>query len=145
MNTRKVRTQAGIGKYRWDWTEFYYLVEVVAHSKNMQEILNLFIDLHTQKDMAEIIRRVAIASFLVEGKTYDEISELSGASRTTIARIANKLSRTKSVLSRNISKVGSLAKFKNKNKFGKVDERDSLTKMLDRAMYKRSLGLLGKR
>ena len=145
MNQREVITDAGIGKYHWDWEEFYYLVEVVAQSKNMQEILNLFIDLHTQKDMAEIIRRVAIASYLVEGRTYDEISELSGASRSTIARIANKLSRTKSVLSNNISKVGCLEKFKKKLKKGKVDERDSVSKMLDRAIDKRSLGLLGKR
>lgn len=144
MNRREVKTNAGIGKYRWDWVEFYYLIEVVAQSINMQEILNLFIDLHTQKDMAEIIRRVTIASYLVEGKTYDEISELSGASRSTIARIANKLARTKSALSRNINKVGSLEKFKKQQKEKVVDDRDSLTKMMDRAIYKRSLGLLGK-
>ncbi|MBI4175453.1 helix-turn-helix domain-containing protein [Candidatus Berkelbacteria bacterium] len=136
---RRVRTTAGKRAYRWDYQELRYLVYILAHAKNFQEILNLFIDLHTPKEMSEIIRRVLIASYLVDGKTYEDISQVTGASPTTIARIQQKFFREKGVLERFLQEGGSFVQFEEKS----IKRFDPVKRRFDILLQKASLGLLG--
>lgn len=130
---RKVRTSAGKNSYRWNWEEFKYLVAVLKQTNGFAEILNVFIDLHTQKEIAEIIRRVIIASYLAEGKTYDEISEATGCARNTIARINIKMMREKSILLSKIERVGSL------EKFIKTEEKAKSRSLIDNTLRKHDI------
>ncbi len=107
----KIKTSAGKNSYRWDYNELRYLVHVLEQTKDFAGILNLFIDLHTPKEISEIIRRVLIASMIINGDTYEEIFSATGASSTTIAKIGNKMARQKSVLQATINKAGGYDKF----------------------------------
>lgn len=135
MTKREIKTSAGRAKYRWEWQEFKYLVYVLTKSKDFKDILNLFIDLHTTKEITEIIRRVIIASYLIEGKTYEEIAQLCGASFNTISKISSKMLREKEVLSLKIKDAGTYEQFKKMT----IDERDWLSKFIDNTLNKRSL------
>ena len=132
---REIKTSAGISNYRWEWSEFKYLIYVLTKSKDFKDILNLFIDLHTTKEITEIIRRVIIASYITSGKTYDQIREETGASYNTITKISNKLNREKQVLSEKLAQAGSYEEFKKMT----IDERDWLSKFIDDSLNKRSL------
>lgn len=139
---RKIKTSAGINNYHWDYKEFCYLALLLSKTKNLKEIINVFIDLHTPKEISEIIRRLIIASMLNEDKTYTEISETLGATSITIAKISQKFHRPKSILAELLKRTGGFEKYLKDNI---TDERDWLTKMIDRKLYSRSLGLLGKK
>lgn len=115
------------------------MVYVLTKSKNFKDILNLFIDLHTTKEITEIIRRVIIASYLTQGKTYDEINQMTGASTNTISKIANKMLRGKQVLSEKLVQAGSYEEFKKMT----IDERDWLSKFIDNTLSKKSLIKVG--
>ncbi|PIP51554.1 hypothetical protein COZ61_00395 [Candidatus Berkelbacteria bacterium CG_4_8_14_3_um_filter_33_6] len=132
---RKVRSTAGIRKYHWDWEEFKYLVSVLRKANNFPDILNLFIDLHSPKEIAEIIRRVIIASYLIEELSYDKISELTGASRNTIAKINQKMWRKKAIIEQMINKAGTYNQFLAKSH----DERDTLSRIIDRTIARRDI------
>jgi len=132
---RKVRSTAGIRKYHWDWEEFKYLVSVLRKANNFPDILNLFIDLHSPKEIAEIIRRVIIASYLIEELSYDKISELTGASRNTIAKINQKMWRKKAIIEQMINKAGTYNQFLAKSH----DERETLSRIIDRTIARRDI------
>ena len=138
---KKIKTSAGKGNYKWDYQEFLYLVHILSQAKNFKEIMNVFIDLHTHKEISEIIRRLIIASMLYEGDPYDVIVEEVGAGSNTIAKINQKFYREKSVLG-DLLKMGGSYRSYIKNK---IDDRDWLQKMYDRAIDKRFLGLFGKK
>ncbi|MCX6810589.1 MAG: Trp family transcriptional regulator [Candidatus Berkelbacteria bacterium] len=108
---RKIRTTAGKNRYKWEWNEFKFLVYVLSEANNFEENLNLFIDLHTTKEITEIIRRSIISSYILSGKTYEEISDMTGASSNTISNIAGKLHRKKEVLSKILDKTGNYDEF----------------------------------
>lgn len=138
---REVKTTSGKNKYTWEWNEFKYLIYVLSKANDFGEILNIFIDVHTTKEIAEIIRRVIIASYIIDGLSYEEIVERTGASSATVSRISSKMLRSKQQLTKKITQAGSYSSFiKNQ-----IDERDWLTRMIDRSFYKRSLGLLGRK
>lgn len=137
----KIKTSAGINKYHWDFNEFGYLVHVLGQSKKFGDILNLFIDLHTPQEIAEIVRRVIIASMLEQGMTYIEIKDATGASSTTIAKIQQKFYRQKSKIQESLKKAGSFDKFIKRS----AKDRDELTRYIDGALSKRSLGLFGRK
>jgi len=114
--SKKIKTTAGKNRYHWEWDEFKFLVHVLSKAKNFEEILNLFIDLHTTKEITEIIRRSIISSYIVSGKTYEEISEMTGASSNTISKITAKLDRKKEILGKLLEKTGNYDEFqKRKN------------------------------
>ena len=127
---RVLKTSAGIGKYHWDYQEFCYLIHVLSQTNNFKELMNLFIDLHTPKEICEIIRRVQISSYLVNNETYQNINEKTGASHNTISKINQKFYRGKSTVAKMIEKAGSFQKFTE----GNIDERDWLSRMLDRTI-----------
>lgn len=131
----RIKTTAGKKPYHWDYQEFLYLVHTLSKAKDFKMILNFFIDIHTPKEISEIIRRVLIASMLTEKALYSEIQERTGASPCTIAKIHQKFFRQKSVLADILAKAGAFDDFLKKH--SRVDQRDRFAKMIDRAIYKR--------
>lgn len=137
-----IQTTAGKSAYRWNWNEFKYLVHVLRYAKDFPDVLNIFIDLHTSKEVAEIIRRVLIASLLIDGMTFDEIVEETGASRNTIAKVNQKMDRKNAVLMKIVQKAGNYSKFLKQS----VDERDALSRLIDNSIAKRDLfGILSRK
>lgn len=132
---RQIRTTAGKGYYRWDYQELRFLVFVLTKSKDFQETLNLFLDLHTHKEMSEIIRRVIIASMLVNGKKYQEIQQVTGASSATVSRIQQKLQRQKTILPEILKRTGDYEKFAEPR-----SASDPIQKRLDQLLTRATFG-----
>jgi uncharacterized protein YerC len=135
----RVRSSAGRNRYRWDYQELRYLVYVLNQTKDFREILNLFLDLHTRKEIAEIIRRLMIASMIAQGLTYVDIQKATGASPNTVAALINRLLREKSVVSTMLERAGTFEDFDEKT--GKRGSQ--LGKKLDRYLRSYTSGILG--
>lgn len=59
----------------------------IAELKSREEVKNFFKDLLSESEAIMLSRRIMIAKYLLEDKSYDEISELLGAGKATIANI----------------------------------------------------------
>lgn len=108
---KTIKSSAGSGKYYWDYKEFCFLVEIMHQAKDFKETLNLFMDLHTHQEIAEITRRVIIASYLNDGRSYEEIIDITGASAGTISKISQKMARQKSILNAKLAGMPDFDKF----------------------------------
>lgn len=70
------------------------LYEALLHCHNAQDIEKFLCDLCTPSELAALSERWAIARLLADKKeSYREISRLTGASTTTIGRVARFLSQ----------------------------------------------------
>jgi TrpR-related protein YerC/YecD len=58
--------------------EFY---DVIASLKNREEIRLFFKDLLTPDEIATLMRRIEVATLLIAGYTYDQISNILGVGR----------------------------------------------------------------
>ena len=68
------------------------LFAALASLKNADEMRRFMTDLCTRKEIAEFSERLLIARLLHQGgRSYREISALTGASTTTIGRVARYL------------------------------------------------------
>jgi TrpR-related protein YerC/YecD len=65
-----------------------FLFQVFAQISEPDEIEALMIDLCTIREMNEMATRLDVAKLLAQGESYLKISELTGASATTIARVS---------------------------------------------------------
>ena len=63
------------------------LYRAVLELKTEEECALFFEDLCTIKELQDITQRLEVALMLSEGKNYQEISELTGASTATISRV----------------------------------------------------------
>lgn len=63
----------------------------IAELKSRQEVKNFFKDLLSEGESIMLARRIMIAKYLLEDKSYDKISELIGAGKATIAAVHNWL------------------------------------------------------
>lgn len=61
--------------------------DAVLTLKNKGECSNFFEDICTVAELQEMSQRLYVAVLLSEGKTYAEITKLTGASTATISRI----------------------------------------------------------
>ena len=62
-----------------------YFFDAVVTLKSREECYNFF------EDVCTISQRLMVAKMLTEGKTYIEISEVTGASTATISRVNRSL------------------------------------------------------
>ena len=67
--------------------EIYKLFEAIAGLKSVDECAAFFEDICTIKELQDISQRLQVASMLNEGKNYQEISKVTGASTATICRV----------------------------------------------------------
>ena len=63
------------------------LYEAVIQLKSVDECAAFFDDICTIKELQDISQRLEVASMLNEGKNYQEISKVTGASTATICRV----------------------------------------------------------
>ena len=63
------------------------LFAAVLKLESVEECYRFFEDLCTIKEIREIAQRLDVATMLSEGKNYQEISTLTGASTATISRV----------------------------------------------------------
>ena len=75
----------------WDKKENYQLLEALLALQNPDEAGRFLRDLMTAKDIKEFANRLEAAKLLSEDVQYNTISESTGLSSTTIARLAKWL------------------------------------------------------
>ena len=63
------------------------LIRALLSLETEQECASFFEDICTIKELQDITQRLEVALMLHEGKNYQEISELTGASTATISRV----------------------------------------------------------
>ena len=63
------------------------LIKALLSLETEQECANFFEDICTIKELQDITQRLEVAWMLHEGKNYQEICELTGASTATISRV----------------------------------------------------------
>ena len=72
-------------------TAMDYFFDAVLTLKSREECYNFFEDVCTINELFTISQRLMVAKMLKEGKTYIEISEVTGASTATISRVNRSL------------------------------------------------------
>ena len=61
--------------------------EAVLQLDSIDDCYRFFDDVCTVKEIREIAQRLDVAKYLSEGKNYQEISAMTGASTATISRV----------------------------------------------------------
>ena len=61
--------------------------EAVLKLEDVDDCYRFFEDVCTVKEIREIAQRLDVAKYLSEGKNYQEISAMTGASTATISRV----------------------------------------------------------
>lgn len=64
------------------------LFELIASLKNAEECKLLFEDLCTVKEIEQMAQRIAAAKLLIEGKTYQQVTESCDISSATLSRVS---------------------------------------------------------
>lgn len=72
-------------KFDFNKTENFY--NAVLSLENREECRMFFEDIFTVKELQDICQRYEVAIMLSRGKSYNEISEATGASTATISRV----------------------------------------------------------
>ena len=68
-----------------------YFFDAVLTLQSREECYSFFEDVCTINELFTISQRLMVAKMLTEGKTYIEISEVTGASTATISRVNRSL------------------------------------------------------
>ena len=71
----------------FDIKSFDQLFSAVLKLDGMEDCRKFFEDVCTIKELEDITQRLQVASYLKEGKNYQEISAITGASTATISRV----------------------------------------------------------
>jgi len=66
---------------------FDNLFEAVLKLKDIEECRKFFEDVCTIKELQDVAQRLEVAKLLSEGKNYQEVCRLTGASTATISRV----------------------------------------------------------
>ncbi len=83
QNSRKEATSKG--EKEKDYKENFY--KAVLSLKNPEECDAFFQDVCTISEFNDLIRRLEVAKMLSSGKVFNEISQETGMSSTTISRV----------------------------------------------------------
>ncbi len=75
----------------FDIKKFDNLFHAVLKLKCADDARKFFEDVCTIKELEEISQRLEVASLLSEGKNYQDVSKLTGASTATISRVSKCL------------------------------------------------------
>ncbi len=64
------------------------LFELISSMKNSEDCRALFNDLCTIKEIEQMAQRVRAAKLLIDGKTYNQVTEETDISSATLSRIS---------------------------------------------------------
>ena len=67
------------------------LYEAIVKIQNVEECQAFFEDLCTIREIQDISQRFEVASMLMEGRNYQTVSNVTGASTATICRVSKCL------------------------------------------------------
>ncbi len=67
------------------------LCEALARITEADDVFRLLCDVCTIREIQDLAQRFLVAKLLDDGETYNYISERTGASATTIARVSKEL------------------------------------------------------
>ena len=66
---------------------FDSLFEAILKLKDIEDCRKFFEDVCTIKELQDVAQRLEVAKLLNEGKNYQEVCKLTGASTATISRV----------------------------------------------------------
>lgn len=75
----------------WDYKYGDELIDTILGLESREEARKFFEDLCTRNEILLMQQRFAVAMMLNDNKTYQEISEETGASTATISRVSRSL------------------------------------------------------
>lgn len=84
------------------------LVETIK--KSSKDLSNFLDDLLTEEEILDLAQRIKIAKLILEGKSYDEISESVDTSTATVSKIGQVLKYGKGGLQKVFGKKGGVKK-----------------------------------
>lgn len=64
------------------------LYQILIKLKTEEDCNDLFQDLCTKKEIDAMAQRIVAAKYLMDGKTYEQIIELTNISSTTLSRVS---------------------------------------------------------
>ncbi len=64
------------------------LFELIASIDNPEDLKKLFEDMCTHKEIEQMADRIYAARLLLEGKTYNQVTELCDISSATLSRVS---------------------------------------------------------
>ena len=64
------------------------LFELIASIDNPEDLKKLFEDMCTHKEIEQMADRIDAAKLLLEGKTYNQVTELCDISSATLSRVS---------------------------------------------------------
>lgn len=68
-------------------SDFKELYNAILSLENEEECRLFFEDICTMKELETMTQRLQVAKMLLDGKTFNEIVQATGASTTTISRV----------------------------------------------------------
>ena len=80
VDSRKIASEERMKYLDLLWTS-------IAELKSREEVKNFFKDLLSESESIMLARRIIIAKYLLEDKSYEEISEILSAGHSTIANV----------------------------------------------------------
>ncbi len=80
------------------------IIETLRKLKNSKDLGNFIDDLLTEEEILDFAQRIKIGKLILEGKSYDEISEKIGTSTSTVSKIGQILKYGKGGLEKTLSK-----------------------------------------
>ena len=72
---------------KFDFSKTKNFYNAVLSLENVRECEVFFEDIFTMKELQDVSQRFEVAMMLNEGKSYNEICEITGASTATISRV----------------------------------------------------------
>ncbi len=72
---------------KFSYTTFDELFGAILKLNNVDECRKFFEDVCTIKELQDISQRLEVAKLLRDGKNYQEVSKITGASTATISRV----------------------------------------------------------
>jgi len=88
---RELLTLGGKGDYVIEDNELRNLVRILMISRNPTTMRKTIHSLFTNRELADVIRRIMIAKYLTNGMSYDEIRKKAQASKMTISLVRKML------------------------------------------------------
>jgi uncharacterized protein YerC len=90
-NKKEVLTLGGQGDYVIAENELRDLIRILLQITNTDKMRKLVFSLLTNRELADVVRRIAIAKLITRGDSYDKIMVKASTGRPTISLIKKML------------------------------------------------------
>lgn len=80
------------------------IIDTLRKLKSEKDLSNFIDDLLTEEEILDLAQRIKIGKSILEGKSYDEISEKIGTSTSTVSKVGQILKYGKGGLEKTLKK-----------------------------------------